>query len=213
MPASTSDLPTPSPAGAPRPGRRPGVRHRLRALRARRGERIELRGRPLLGPGVQFEVAPGARLIIGDRASLGERCRICVHAGTVVIEEGAALGEQCVIAARTGVLIGARCWLGDGVTIIDFDHRFDDVETPVRLQELASSPVQIEAGAVLGPGAAVLRGVRVGTGARVGAHAVVTHDVAAGAAVEGVPVRPTKRARELPGPPCGIRRGGRGPSR
>lgn len=181
------------------------MRHRLRALRVRvrqRG-RVELRGRPLLGPGVRFDVAPGARVIVGDGASLGGRCRVHAHAGTVTIGESAVLGDRCAIAARTGVLIGERCVVGDEVAITDFDQRFDDVETPVRRQELISSPVRIEAGAVLGPRAAILRGVRVGAGAHVGAGSVVTRDVPAGTAVEGTPARPPKRPRGS------SRRGGR----
>lgn len=186
--------------------------HRLRALRVRvrQGGRVELRGRPLLGPGVRFDVAPGARVIVGDGASLGERCRVHVHAGTVTIGEGAALGDHCAIAARTGVVIGERCVLGDEVVITDFDPRFDDVDVPIRLQELVSSPVRIEAGAVLGPRAAILRGVHVGAGAHVGAHSVVTRDVAAGATIEGTPARPPKRGRGPSARPRRTRGGGRG---
>lgn len=197
MSAPASDSPAPSPAGTPPLGQRPGVRHRLRALgvRMRQAGRVELRGRPLLGPGVRFDVAAGAHVIVGDGASLGDRCRLHVHAGTVTIGEGAVLGDRCAIAARTSVFIGEQCVLGDEVVIIDFDQRFDDVETPIRVQELVSGPVRIEAGAVLGPRAAILRGVRVGAGARVGAHSVVTRDVAAGAVVEGAPARPPKRPR------------------
>lgn len=211
MSASASDSSAPSPAATPLPGQRLGVRHRLRALRVRlwQGNRVELRGRPLLEPGVRFDVAAGARVIVGDGASLGERCRVHVQAGTVTIGEGAVLGDRCAIAARAGVHIGERCVLGDEVAITDFDQRFDDVETPVRLQELVSSPVRIEAGAVLGPRAAILRGVHVGAGARVGAHSVVTRDVAAGAAVEGTPARPPKRARGPSAQPRRTQRGGR----
>jgi acetyltransferase-like isoleucine patch superfamily enzyme len=210
--ASVSDSSTSSPVTTPPPAQRPGVCHRLRALRVRvrQGGRVELRGRPLLGPGVRFDVAPGARVIVGEGASLGERCRVHVHAGTVTIGEGAVLGDHCAIAARTGVLIGERCVLGDEVAITDFDQRFDDVEAPIRLQELVCSPVRIEAGAVLGPRAAILRGVHVGAGARVGAHSVVTRDVAAGAAVEGTPARLPKGVRGPSAQPRRTRPGGRG---
>ncbi len=212
MSAPVSDSPAPSPFAATPPAQRPGVRHRLRALRVRvrQGGRVELRGRPLLGPGVRFDVAPGARVIVGDGASLGERCRLHVHAGTVTIGEGAVLGDRCAIAARTGVLIGERCVLGDEVVITDFDQRFDDVETPIRVQELVSDPVRIGAGAVLGPRAAILRGVRVGAGARVGAHSVVTRDVAAGAVVEGRPARAPNGPRGPSTQLRRVRRGGRG---
>ena len=212
MSASVSDSSPSPPATTAPPAQRLGVCHRLRALRVRvrQGRRVELRGRPLLGPGVRFDVAPGARVIVGDGASLGERCRVHVHAGTVTIGQGAVLGEHCVIAARAGVFIGELCVLDDEVVITDFDPRFDDVDAPIRLQEPISSPVHIEAAAVLGPRAAILRGVHVGAGAHVGAHSVVTRDVAAGATVEGTPAGPPKPVRSPSAQLRRTRRGGRG---
>ena len=47
----------------------------------------------------------------------------------------------------------------------------------------------VERGAALGSGAVILGGVRVGAGALIGAGAVVTHDVAPGETVAGVPAR------------------------
>lgn len=165
------------------------LRHRLRALRvrARQRGRVELRGTPRLGRGVRFEVAPGARVVVGDGAALGERCRVEVRGGTVAIGAGTVLGDRCAVVARAGVAIGERCVLGDEVVVVDFDHHFGDSETPIRLQGLRAAAVHIDAGAVLGPRVAVLRGVRIGAGARVGSHSVVTRDVVAGAVVDGVP--------------------------
>jgi acetyltransferase-like isoleucine patch superfamily enzyme len=165
------------------------LRYRLRALRvrARQRSRVELRGTPRLGRGVRFEIAPGARVVVGDGAALGERCRLEVRGGTVAIGAGTVLGDRCAVVARAGVMIGERCVLGDEVAVVDFDHDFRDAETPIRLQGLEAATVRIDAGAVLGPRVAVLRGVRIGAGARVGSHSVVTRDVAAGAVVDGVP--------------------------
>lgn len=181
------------PAAAPAPT----LRQRLRVLwlRARHRGRVELRGRPLLGRRVRIEVAPGARVVIGDGTRVGERCRLHVHSGTVTIGDGAVLGDGCVIASRAGVRIGERCLLGEEVAIIDFDHRTDEVETPVRLQGLLATPVEIEAGAVLGVRTAILRGVRVGAGALVGPHSVLTHDVPAGSEVSGAPARTAAQQR------------------
>jgi len=50
-------------------------------------------------------------------------------------------------------------------------------------------PTRVERRASIGSGALVLAGVTIGAGALVGAGAVVTHDVAPGATVAGVPAR------------------------
>lgn len=113
-------------------------------------------------------VADGATLDVAPDVRFGSRCRLVCH-------------ERITIAA------GAV--LEDEVVILDFDHRHDDVETPIRLQGVITAPVRIGERALLRKGCVVLKGVTVGAGAEVGHHAVVTKDVPAGARVEGVPAR------------------------
>jgi acetyltransferase-like isoleucine patch superfamily enzyme len=55
-------------------------------------------------------------------------------------------------------------------------------------------PTVVEHRASLGSGAVVLGGLRIGAGATVGAGAVVTHDVAAGETVAGLPARALRPA-------------------
>jgi acetyltransferase-like isoleucine patch superfamily enzyme len=185
------------PAALPR---EPGWRDRLRARRARRrGVRVD--GPATLGRGLRFDVAPGALVVLGPGVVLGDGCRFHVAAGEVRIGAGTVLGERCVVTARARVAIGAGCLLADEVVLADADRRFEDVERPVREQGLAVAPVIVGDGVRIGPGAALLRGVTVGARAVVGAHAVVTRDVPAGATVDGVPAatlsprRPARPAR------------------
>ena len=148
--------------------------------------------------GVVLDAAPGARIVLEDRCSLGERTRILARAGTVRIGAGAVLEDRCTLTAHAGIAIGAGARLGDGAMIVDFDHRIGDPEQPVRLQGLDAAPVAVGERAVLGAGASVLRGVTVGAGAVVGAHAVVTRDVAPGQRVDGVPAAPATAAAGRP---------------
>jgi acetyltransferase-like isoleucine patch superfamily enzyme len=184
------------PAAAPPAGPPPaGLRARLRARRA---------GAPgaAFGRGVVVDVAEGARLEIGAGVAIGDGCRILVRGGVVALGAGAVLGERCRLVAHAGIEIGERVVLGDEAVVLDFDHRYDDVERPVRHQGLVSAPVRIGAGARIGARAAIQRGVTVGEGAEIGALALVTRDVAAGTSVGGVPaLRPPAR----PGTPGGSR--------
>jgi acetyltransferase-like isoleucine patch superfamily enzyme len=163
---------------------------RLALARLRARGRLTVEGRPRLGRGVRFDVAPGALVVLGDGCRIGDGCRLHVgHGATVAIGADALLGERCVLAAHERIEIHARARLGDEVVIVDFDHDLRDVERPVRQQGLVTAPVVIGEGAVLSPAAGVLRGVTIGDGAHVDVRAVVTHDVPAGAHAEGVPAR------------------------
>jgi acetyltransferase-like isoleucine patch superfamily enzyme len=89
--------------------------------------------------------------------------------------------------------------------VLDFDHRYDDPETPVRLQGIATAPVVIGAHARIGARAAIQRGVTIGEAAQVAAQAVVTRDVAPGARVGGVPAQPALSRSGRRGTPGGSR--------
>jgi len=56
-------------------------------------------------------------------------------------------------------------------------------------------------GAAIGTGAKVIGPITVGAHARIGANAVVVHDVAAGAVVGGVPARVLQAEPSRPGSP------------
>jgi acetyltransferase-like isoleucine patch superfamily enzyme len=56
-------------------------------------------------------------------------------------------------------------------------------------------PTHVRRGASIGSGATILCGVTIGENAMIGAGAVVTHDVAPGETVAGVPARALSRQR------------------
>jgi acetyltransferase-like isoleucine patch superfamily enzyme len=176
------------------PAARPpsGLLARLRARRA--GVRSGA-----LGRGVKLDVARGARLELGDGCAIGAGSRLHVRGGTVRIGAGAVLGERVTLAAHSGIDIGEGAVLGDEAVVVDFDHRYDDVEVPVRLQGVVGSPVVIGAGARIGARAAIQRGVTVGDGAQVAALSVVTRAVPPGSRVGGVPALSPSADRRMRG--------------
>ena len=173
---------------------------RLRLARARQAAAMRLRraretgvrrgSDVVVGRGVRLQANPGAEIVLGDGCRIGDGTRIVVQAGSVALGAGAVLGERCTLVAHSGVTIGAGARLGDGAVVVDFDHVFEDVERPIRVQPLTSTPVTIGDDARIGLGASILRGVSVGAGAIVDPRAVVTRDVPAGAHVGGVPAKP-----------------------
>ena len=113
----------------------------------------------------------------------------------VEIQAGAKIGRRCKVQSHafvcSGVEIGDEVFVGHGVTFVND-------KTPRATNEAGEFqgddewqllPVVVEARASIGSGALVLGGVRIGEGALVGAGAVVTKDVPAGAVVAGVPAR------------------------
>jgi acetyltransferase-like isoleucine patch superfamily enzyme len=195
-PSAPAYVPPVTPPSAPPPS---GWRARLRARRAAGARNAAL------GRGVVVEVAPGATLELGGGCAIGDRCRLLVRGGTVRIGPGAVLGQRCTLTAHAGIEIGAGAVLGDEALVLDFDHRYDDPNVPVRLQGIATAPVRIGADARIGHRAVIQRGVTIGDGAEVAAQSVVTRDVAPGARVGGVPAQPAFSRSARSGTPGGSR--------
>ena len=99
----------------------------------------------------------------------------------VEIHPAATLGRRLVIDHGMGVVIGETAKIGDDVTM------YHGVTLGgISLEKMRRHP-HIGNGVVLGAGAKLLGAINIGERARVGANAVVTKDVAAGATVVGIP--------------------------
>jgi acetyltransferase-like isoleucine patch superfamily enzyme len=186
-PPAPGYLPPVTPPAAPPPS---GLLARLRARRAGLRRGVSAAAGAALGRAVVLDVAPGAAIRLGQGCAIGERCKLQAREGTIAIGAGAVLGARCTLTAHAGIEVGDNAVLGDEAVAIDFDHRYADVEQPVRLQGLVAEPVRIGAGARIGARAALQRGVAVGENAEVAALAVVTRDVPRDTRVGGVPAQP-----------------------
>jgi acetyltransferase-like isoleucine patch superfamily enzyme len=99
------------------------------------------------------------------------------------------IGPHCVIGAGGGVTIERDVTIGAYVHLLAENHGIEDRSRPVAEQGVTRKGIRIGRGAWLGNACIVLDGVSIGDNAVVGAGAVVTRDVAAGAVVAGNPAR------------------------
>jgi UDP-2-acetamido-3-amino-2,3-dideoxy-glucuronate N-acetyltransferase len=138
----------------------------------------------------QFANLYGCR--IGDETRIGP---------FVEIQSGAVIGSRCKIQSHTficaGVTIEDEVFVGHGVLFIN-DKRplATTAEGTLKSDEdWELLRTTVERGASLGSGAIILGGMRIGTGALVGAGAVVTRDVAPDSVAAGNPARPLLAAQ------------------
>lgn len=119
----------------------------------------------------------------------------------VEIQRGVAIGEHCKISSHSficsGVEIGDAVFVGHGVVFVNdkYPRATDESGRPQTEADWTLLRTRVDNGASLGSGAVILGGVTVGEEAIVGAGAVVTRDVPAGAIVAGVPARMVKKVR------------------
>jgi acetyltransferase-like isoleucine patch superfamily enzyme len=132
-------------------------------------------------------VDPRARFL-GKGGSVGDRVRIsrgCEIHGPVTIAADSFLNRDVYVRAHTS--IGARVAIGPFCRLITDTHEVGPADR--RAGVTVVRPVRIGNGAWLGAGVTVLPGIEVGDGAVVAAGSVVTRDVPAGTVAAGVPAR------------------------
>jgi acetyltransferase-like isoleucine patch superfamily enzyme len=158
----------------------------------------------------QFRTKAEVGMRIGDRTTLCGVQFATSERGVIEIGADCYLDGASVIAEER-VTIGDRVVIAVQVTIADSDfHPIDPEQRALDCVALSPSgdgnrppfltrPVVIEDDVWIGFGAVLLKGVRVGRGAIIGAGSVVTKEVPAGMFVLGNPARivgPAEDARE-----------------
>ena len=124
---------------------------------------------------------------IGDAVFLGNQTYLQGrHDGRCVIGAHTWIGPQSYFDCRDLVL-GEYVGWGPGAKVLGSEHTGDPIDVPIIQTDLVIKPVRVGRWADIGVNAVLLPGVTVGTGAIVGAGAVVTHDVPDRAIVAGVP--------------------------
>lgn len=125
-----------------------------------------------------FNLEPGGQLTVGDDAVLVGATFMC--AGRISIGERVVVSYQVTIADSDFHPTDPAQRRQDAIANAPFGDRSARPPYP-------SHPVVIEDDVHIGIGAIILKGVRIGRGARIGAGAVITKDVPAGACAEGNP--------------------------
>jgi acetyltransferase-like isoleucine patch superfamily enzyme len=166
-----------------------------------RSPHVITRGFVFMDRGVEIYARRGySRLILGRWLHLGVNTALRCHEGTLSLGDKGVLARDVSINCYLDVEIGDSALIADNVYISDFDHKFGDLDLPIKDQGIEKSRVRIERNVWLGTKVTVSRGVRIGEGVVVGANAVVTHDIPAYSVAGGLPARVIKD-RRAPDPP------------
>ncbi len=128
--------------------------------------------------------------IFTTRLVLGAESWIAGHA---LVRGDVTFGAHCTV--NPYAMISGKVSCGDGVRIashvslVGFNHGYDDPDTPIYKQKHETLGITIEDDVWIGANAVVVDGVKIGRGAVIAAGAVVSKDVPPMAIVGGVPAK------------------------
>ncbi|HEX8646058.1 MAG TPA: acyltransferase [Thermoleophilaceae bacterium] len=149
-----------------------------------------------LGPGFSLFIPFDGTFIAGARCEFRRDFRCEVHGdGKVVIGSDCHFTYGVVIQCTTTIDIGDRCIFAQGATLVDGEHRFRDLQTPMLEQGYDFTPLRIGSDVFATAKNTIM--ADIGERAVVGANAVVTKPIPAFTVAVGIPARPI----EYFGPP------------
>jgi acetyltransferase-like isoleucine patch superfamily enzyme len=163
----------------------------------RSGQNLRIYGRPIISKHKKAQITLGNHVILNSDPHLncaGILGHVVLSApfadSKIEIGNDTGLSGAVVFAAKS-IRIGNSVNIGVNVMIYDNDfHPLDWFARRLHVkEEIATKPVVIEDDVWIGANAIILKGVRIGRGAVIGAGSVVTQDVTAKTIWAGNPAR------------------------
>jgi acetyltransferase-like isoleucine patch superfamily enzyme len=173
--------------GAVRVVRSVNSRLRVIALRSR-FPGVEIGRNVLVHAGVAFSITGNGKLKIADNVAFTQNAVIIVRDGHLTIGADAYVGGGTHIVSIDSISIGRNALIAEHVTIRDQDHDFTG-PLPTALNGFKTAPIVIGDNVWIGAKATIVKGVRIGNNAVIGANSVVTSNIPDDAVAAGVPAR------------------------
>jgi acetyltransferase-like isoleucine patch superfamily enzyme/putative methionine-R-sulfoxide reductase with GAF domain len=129
------------------------------------------------------------QIVIGDRVAIDHGVDIRGTRENCQIEIGddTYIAPYVCIGGPGPIKIGKCCMIASHAGIFANQHRFTDLERPIREQGVSCKGIVIEDDCWIGSSAKIMDGVTIGQGSVIGAAAVVTKDIPPYSVAVGVP--------------------------
>ncbi len=142
------------------------------------------------------------RITLGNNVYVLGELNVGDYKGNITIGDWTYIGDDSKIWSGESITIGSRVAISYNVNIHDtishsllakerYDHMVEILTNghPKKLVNVPSNPIVIEDDVWIGFNSIILKGVRIGKGAVIGAGTVITHDVPEYSIVVGNPQR------------------------
>ncbi len=126
---------------------------------------------------------------IGSNVVIGRQSILHCKNGDIALGDAVNIGVNCDITSSNRVTVGAKTLIAAYAYLVGGDHDFSAADRPVMEQGRVARGITIGEESWIGAHAVVLDGTEIGRGTIVGAGAVVTKSLPAGAIAAGMPAR------------------------
>ena len=151
--------------------------------------RIEFQGPVYLGPGFSLHMPHGGTFIVGPGVEFrrGFRAEFGTPETRISIGGSSVFTYDVIIQCGSTIDIGSHCMFGQATLVVDGNHRFRDLETPMLHQGYDLRPLTLEDHVTVTTKCTIVN--TIGRRTFVAANSVVTSEMPPYCVVGGVPAR------------------------
>lgn len=145
-----------------------------------------------LGLAIRYALLKNLALSVGENVSIHPDVYL-FHIENLSIGNNVSIHPMSYIEAVGGVEIGDDVSIAQGTSIISFNHKYTELEMPIKDQGTELRPICIKNNVWIGAKSTILGGVKINEGSIIGAGSIVTKDVMKNNIVAGNPAKIIKK--------------------
>ena len=134
----------------------------------------------------------GGRIILGKNVKIRPYVQLLTYGGEIVIGENVLINQFTILYGHGGLHIGNDVQIASHSVLIPVNHKYDDINKPIKDQGVTKLGIQINDDVWIGSNVSILDGVTIERGCVIGAGSVVTRSVPEYSVVVGNPGRVIK---------------------
>ncbi len=125
-----------------------------------------------------FKLLYGNHVKFGKRTTFRKRFNLIVESkGCVEIGSDCFFNNDCSISCIYKIKIGAGTLFGENVKIYDHNHRFSDINKPIKKQGYTYSEIIVGNHCWIGSNVVLLKGCNIGDNCVIGAGCIIAENI------------------------------------
>jgi len=146
----------------------------------------------MIGKNCGIHILQDGKIICKERVIIDDNVMLFAK-GELHIGKRFGINQYSRIVAHEKIEIGDHVTIGQMVSILDHDHKYEKKQEQLTLEGYVTSPIKLGNNIWIGDKCTILKGVTIGDNVVIGAHTLVYKDVPSNVVIGGNPFKILKK--------------------